>query len=81
MALVRNVGKMPLHVGIIQEDGSKTTIRVMPSISRSVSLPPGSQIDPVWLALEGKDLRVFDDPKPVTATNDAPDVPTETDKE
>lgn len=61
MALVRNVGNVAEAVGIILEDGTKTFIRIMPTISKGVNLPEGAKLDPHWMALHGQNIRLFDD--------------------
>ena len=46
---VSNISRLPQVVPIIFENGRRTTINVMPK-SRP-DLPPGSKVDPNWMAL------------------------------
>lgn len=55
---VKNVGRIPLQVGIILANGKKTSIRIMQRSPKPVGLPVGSRIDENWLALNGKNIRV-----------------------
>lgn len=56
---VINTGRVPLQVGIIMADGTKTSMRVM-SRGRP-DLAPGAKVDPNWLALHGRDVRVVEE--------------------
>jgi hypothetical protein len=59
MAWIRNIGRVAAHVGIILEDGKKAFVTAM-ARNKGVTLPPGSKLDPHWMALNGKDIRLFD---------------------
>jgi hypothetical protein len=56
---VVNAGRVPLQVGIILANGAKTSIRVMGR--GRPELPEGAKVDPNWMALNGQDVRVFED--------------------
>lgn len=55
---VKNVGRIPVQVGIILANGKKTSIRVMQRSPKPVGLPVGARIDENWLALNGKNILV-----------------------
>jgi hypothetical protein len=61
--LVINTGRVPLQVGIILKNGTKTTSRIMHR-SRA-NLAEGSKVDPNWLALYGKAVKVVEVKKPI----------------
>ncbi len=69
---VKNVGRIPLQVGIILANGKKTSIRVMQRSPKPVGLPEGSRIDENWFALNGKNILV----KNTEVANSAPLVST-----
>lgn len=56
---VINTGRVPLQVGIILADGTKSSIRVMGR--GRPDLPEGVKVDPNWLVLHGKDVRVAEE--------------------
>lgn len=60
MAVIRNIGRIALPVGIILKDGTKAFTRVMPR-NKGVKLKDGAILDPHWMALHGKDIKVFND--------------------
>ena len=63
---IMNVGRVPLHVGIIQiSTGKKGSVRVM-GRGRG-TLNPGYKIDPNWMALKGKNIRIVNS-TPIVAT-------------
>lgn len=61
MASIRNIGRVTEHVGVILEDGVKSTIRVMSRTRKGVTLPPGVVLDPNWMALYGQYIKLFED--------------------
>jgi hypothetical protein len=56
---VINTGRVPLQVGIILEDGTKSSIRVMGR--GRPDLAEGVTVDPNWLVLHGGDVRVVEE--------------------
>jgi len=72
---IMNVGRVPLHVGIIQiSTGKKGSVRVM-GRGRG-TLNPGYKIDPNWMALNGKNIRVTNSTPIVATKTVAPTVTT-----
>ncbi len=56
---VMNTSRVPLQVGIILADGTKSSIRVMGR--GRPTLGEGETVDPTWLALYGQDVRVVEE--------------------
>lgn len=60
MAVIRNVGRTAIPVGLILADGTKASVRVMPR-NKGVTLDPGASVDPNWKALKGQYIIEFTD--------------------
>lgn len=79
MTVIMNTGRVPLQVGVIQTStGTKGSMRVM-GRGRHV-LMEGYTVDPNWIALYGKTVKIVEDkpvvsPTPVVTTS-TPGVPT-----
>jgi hypothetical protein len=60
MTIIMNIGRVPLQVGVVNTTtGAKSTIRVM---GRSRGSPTvGWEVDPNWMAIHGKDVKLVDD--------------------
>ena len=57
--LIMNIGRVPLQVGLIETaTGKKTSTRVMGRGRGEV--PAGYTIDPNWMALNGKNIKLVD---------------------
>ena len=57
--IVKNTGRVPLQVLVVDSKGDKSYVRVMPR-NRGVALQDGYSVDANWKALNGKNLVVFD---------------------
>lgn len=55
---ISNLTDIPQQVGIILEDGRRTTVRVMGRLRR-VDLPKGAVLDPRWVAVNPKTVAAF----------------------
>jgi len=56
--LLINTGRVPQQVGVILPNGKKSTTRIM-GRSRG-TLAPGVTVDPNWIALYGKSIKVVE---------------------
>jgi hypothetical protein len=67
MVTIMNIGRVPLQVGLINPTtGAKTSTRIM---GRGRGTPPaGFVVDPNWMALYGKNIKVVDITPVVPAT-------------
>lgn len=72
MTIIMNTGRVPLQVGIIQiSTGAKGSMRIMGRGRHS--LMDGYKLDPNWMALYGRNIKVVED-KPIVAPVVAPTV-------
>lgn len=71
--LVMNTGRVPLQVGLILDDGTKTDTRIM--ARGRAHIEPGSRVDPNWLAQYGTAIRVIEEKPPIDTTAETPATP------
>ena len=72
MTIIMNTGRVPLQVGVIQiKTGKKGSMRVMGRGRHP--LMAGYKLDPNWLALYGKNIKIREDtPVAKTASTNTP---------
>src|SRR5271163_2087424 len=73
MTIIMNTGRVPLQVGVIQiKTGKKGSMRVMGRGRHP--LMAGYKLDPNWLALYGKNIKIRED-TPVAKTASSANTP------